>query len=201
MRRFLLTFVTLPLACAAQAETLLSDVTGNWAAPANNGFFYRAVLTREGDFLRLRIHEGMDAGALPSEPAFDNPQIAYASALPGARDWLEVGPEGQLLLNSVAANEGYVYSERLRIHHMDDQITVMGYAAYNNGPDGAASVPDDPFTCWSASCYSCVSDVWDGMSAVDGQPFARITPPVEAINAATWTPDTIYELGLCPAPN
>ncbi|WP_284163554.1 hypothetical protein [Frigidibacter sp. SD6-1] len=188
-------------ALPASAETVLSEVTGNWAAPANDGFYYRALLTHEGDYLRLRIFEGMSADALPAEPTFDSPRIAYASTLPEARDWLEVGPEGQLFLNSVAVNESHVYSERLWVHHMDNQVTVMGYETYNNGPDAVASMPANPFTCWGTHCYSCVADVWDGTSAIGDEPYAHISAPVEAINAATWTPETIYELGLCPAPD
>ncbi|WP_267633637.1 hypothetical protein [Frigidibacter sp. RF13] len=188
-------------ALPAAADTILSDVTGNWAAPQNNGFYYRAVLSQDGDYLRLRLYEGMAADGLPTEPTFDNPKIAYASTRPGAKDWLEVAPDGQLLLNGLTVNESHVYSDRLSIRHMDNQITVMGFATYNNGPDAVASMPDDPFTCWGTNCYSCVADVWEGLSVVGGKPYTRIDAAFEAINAAIWTPDTIYELGLCPAPD
>ncbi|HQY44955.1 MAG TPA: hypothetical protein PK450_12345 [Paracoccaceae bacterium] len=189
-------------ATTAHAETVLSDVTGNWAAPENNGYFYRAVLTSDGDYLRLRIYEGMAADTLEAEPMFDNPKIAYATgSTPGGKDWLEVGPTGALLLNSVTVNEGYVYSDQLTLSHMDNMIAAMSYWHSNNGPDAAATVPDDPFTCWAEGCYSCAADLWNGTAVAGGDQITAGQGLYEELNASFWTPESIYDLGFCPAPN
>ena len=128
MKPYLLALTAVVLSTGAlRAETVLSDVTGNWAAPKNDGYFYRAVLTQEGEYLRLRIYQGMSADTIEAEPQFDNPKIAYAaaSAGPGGKDWLEVGAQGELYLSDLTVNEGYAYTERLMIRMMDNQFTAM----------------------------------------------------------------------------
>ena len=55
-----LTAVTLSLALAlpVSADPLLSEVTGNWAGASNQGFHFRAQLTRNVDKARLTIWGG-----------------------------------------------------------------------------------------------------------------------------------------------
>ncbi len=188
------------LASPACAETVLSEVTGNWAAPENNGFYYRAALSGEGSELRLKIWQGMSPEGLEGAPALDNRGIAYAGPAPGDRQWLEVTPSGALQLSSLTEVEGYLYAERLTLSMMDFQFTVMAYEFYNN-PFRSTPVPADPFQCFTADCYSCVANVWDGTATAAGAPVAVPQRDFEAINAALWTPDSIYRLGFCPAPN
>lgn len=187
-------------ACPAAAQDVLSDVTGNWAAPENNGFYYRAVLTAEGDRLRLRIFQGMAPDAIESEPQFDNPAIAYRSPDPGGRDWLEVTETGALELKTVALVDGYLYSERTTIRMMDFQFTVMDYAAYNNALQSVPP-PDDVWQCFTEACYACEADVWTGTSVAGGEPQDVPEMDFEARNASYWTPERVFELGFCPAPN
>lgn len=199
----LLCLPALLIAGAAHAETVLSEVTGNWAGPAQNGFFYRAVLTQDEQYLRLRIYQGTSADRIETEPQFDNAKIAYVSGGVGGRgkDWLEVGAQGQLNLLSAATNEGYAYSERLTIQMMDNQFTAMAYGLYNNGPESVASMPASPVGCWTADCYSCEADLWNGTAVAGGEQIPVPAAGFEALNASDWTPERVYELGFCPAPN
>ncbi|MCU0829417.1 MAG: hypothetical protein MUE52_19030 [Tabrizicola sp.] len=194
---------TLLLAGAAQAETVLSEVTGNWAGSSNAGFFFRAVLSQEGDYLRLRIHQGMAADEIEAEPQFDNDRIAYApgGGAGGGNAWLEVGSTGALHLIGVSTTEGYAYSEALSIQFMDNQFTVMAYGMYNNGPDSVASMPETPVGCWAEGCYSCEADLWNQTALAGGEMIAVPPHDSEAANASAWTPERVYELGYCPAPN
>lgn len=204
MTPYLLALTAVVLSTGAlRAETVLSDVTGNWAAPKNDGYFYRAVLTQEGEYLRLRIYQGMSADTIEAEPQFDNPKIAYAaaSAGPGGKDWLEVGAQGELYLSDLTVNEGYAYTERLMIRMMDNQFTAMAFEQTNNGPDSVATMPDHPVGCWTDSCYSCKADLWNVSAVAGGESITLSQPDFAALNASLWTPDRIYELGFCPAPN
>lgn len=203
MRLSLLSLPVLLAAGAVQAETVLGDVTGNWAAPENNGFYYRAVLTEEGENLRLRIYQGMTADAIEAEPQFDNAAIAYASGSGAGdgKDWLEVGPKGELHLNSLTANDGYAYTERLTIQFMDNQFTVMAFEQHNNGSDSAATMPEDPVGCWTGQCYSCEADLWNHSAVAGGEQMSIPEHDFEALNASSWGPERIFELGYCPAPN
>lgn len=188
------------LASPATAEEILGDVSGNWAAPANDGFHYRAMLTSDGEYLRLRIWQGPIAGEFGPEPQLDNPRIAYASGAANGRNWLEVSPNGALQVNSVLQLDGYLYSERLTLRMMDFQFTTMAYAFYNN-PVAADAVPDQPFQCHGESCYSCEADLWNASAMAAGERVAVPRPDFEALNASLWTPESIYQLGFCPAPN
>lgn len=203
MRLTLLSLPLLLVSGAVQAETVLSEVTGNWAAPENNGFFYRAVLTQSGENLRLRIYQGMSADTIEAEPQFDNDKIAYASGsgAGGGNDWLEVDANGALHLIGVTTVEGYAYSEKLTIQFMDNQFTAMAFGMYNNGPDSVASMPENPVGCWTGQCYSCEADLWNQSAVAGGEKIQVPEHDFEALNASGWTPERIYELGYCPAPN
>lgn len=201
MRLRLLPLSLLALASAARAETVLSDVTGNWAAPQNDGFYYRAVLTDEGEMLRLRIYQGLTADGIETEPQLDNGGIAYASAKAGdgGRDWLEVGPNGELFLNSYVVNDSYVYTERLTIQLMDNQFTAMAFEQHNNGSVAAEAMPESPVGCFSGQCYSCEADLWNQSAVAGGEKIAVPAQDMEALNASSWTPGRAAELGYCPA--
>ena len=197
MKTLLLSLPALLLVGSAEAETVVGEVTGNWAAPKNDGYYYRAILTDEGEFLRLRIYQGMSADAIESEPQFDNARISHGFG----RDRLEVGPNGELYLSSLGITEGYAYSERLVIQMMDNQFTATAYEWYNNGPDSASSMPEDPFQCWGEACYSCKADLWNHTAVAGREAVAVPDHDFEALNASDWSPTRIFELGYCPAPD
>jgi hypothetical protein len=201
MTRSALSLFAILLSSAARAETVISEVTGNWAAPQNDGFYYRAVLSEAGDTLRLRIFQGMTADTIEAEPQFDNAAISYASRAAGGKDWLEVGADGALHLIGVTPNDGYAYSEKLTIQFMDNQFTAMAYGMYNNGPGSVASMPESPVGCWAEGCYSCEADLWNRTAIAGGEKMAVPEHDFEALNASSWTPDRVYQLGYCPAPN
>ncbi len=190
-----LIFAVLPAATPAVSQDVLSDGTGNWAAPEKNGFCYRAVLTAEGDRLWLRIFQGMAPDAIGSEPQFDNPAIAYRSPAPGGRDWLEVTETGALEMKAVAVVDGYIHSERTTIRMMDFQFTVMDYAACNNALKSAPP-PDDVWQCFAEACYACEADVWTGTAVAGGEPQDVPEMDFEARNASCWTPERVFELGF-----
>lgn len=180
------------------AQDVLGDLRGNWAAPANDGFSYRAVLTRQDGALRLRIWQAPDVAGVDANLQFDNAQIARHSVDDAIdRAWIEVLPNGALALNTLTYVEGYLYSERLILSFMDNQFTATAFASYNNW-DLPATLPADPFRCLSASCYACEADLWNGSATAGGE---RITPPpqdAEALNASYWTDTRVFELGFCP---
>jgi hypothetical protein len=184
----------------ACAEEALSEARGNWAGPGNQGFFYRAVLSQEGEALRLRIWQALSEAEVEANLQFDNPEIAWAPAGDSARAWIEALPEGGLALNILSFVEGYMYSERLIIASMDGQITAMSFASYNN-PLRSAVAPEDAFQCFSEACYSCEADLWNGTALADGEAIQAPPHDFEALNAAYWNGARVFELGFCPAPN
>ncbi len=207
MKAMLLSLPALLFAATVQAEVVLSEVSGNWAAPQNDGFYYRAVLTQEGEHLRLRIYQGGGADSIESEPQFDNARIGYFDAAPSNdnRDWLEVGSKGELYLTSLTLREGYLYTERLTIQMMDNQFTAMGYLWSNDwskrDPNWEAPASSDMTGCTSDTCYSCEADLWNGKAVAGGEAISVPKADFEALNASLWTPERVYELGYCPGPD
>lgn len=198
MRVWKLVVPVLLMARAAQAE-VVSEVTGNWAAPENDGYFYRAVLSDEGQGLRLRIWQGMSPDAIDDDPQFDNTGII---GLRGGetvdRAWLEVGATGELILTETSAVENYLYTERLTIRMLDNQFTAVAYLWSNDWGGGAAP---GAFGCLSEACYACEADLWNGTAKAGDEVVAVPEHDFEALNASWWSPVRAVELVFCPGPD
>jgi hypothetical protein len=199
----LLPALALCLAAApAAAQNVLSEVTGNWAAPGTDGFYFRAVLTAEGDMTRLRIWQGMAPDDLGDDPQFDNPNIALLSGGRNAQDWLEFDEAtGELRLLNLSETDGYHYVTELVIQYLDNQFTTKRYGFYNNYPDGGDIAPADPASCWSDACYSCEADIRGGKGIAGTQTYTIPQRPFEDLNASLWQPGREWEIGACPAPD
>jgi hypothetical protein len=190
MRR--LTALTLSLALAAPAfgQTLLSEATGNWAGPSNQGFFFRAHLTQERDMARLTIWGGR-TDAVPDaagDPDFDNARIALSAF--ATRQELEVIDTGQGSLLQVVtefADEEAEGRSVVQIQFLDNQYTVVGYYHLSKfyNPGGA------PVS------YECDVDLWNMVSIDNGQERQLGQVASDALNASDWTWDAAFERGYC----
>jgi hypothetical protein len=183
-------FLSLGLA-PALAEPI-SEVTGNWAGEAGNGFSFRAVLSDRDGKARLEIWNGMD-GDIPDGPAqLDVTGIVWRGNLIEAGEQrLEVseGPDATLLqIVTETSDEEYRSREALAVQYIDNQFTVVGYYAassdINTGGDA----------------FECDVDVWKDEVVVNG---ARRDVPAldfEAKNASQWTETSAVDMGYCPLP-
>jgi hypothetical protein len=182
--------LTLATALPATAQTILSEATGNWAGPSNEGFYFRAQLSPTEDKARLKIWGGALDGvpAASGDPEFDNDQIALAAF--ATRQELEVYDSGNgsvLQVVTEFADEDAEGRNVVQIQYIDNQYTVVGYyhlsKFYNPG--------GEPFT------RECDVDLWNMVSIDNGQ--ERQLEPVgfEALNASDWTWDAAFERGFC----
>ncbi len=182
--------LTLATALPATAQTILSEATGNWAGPSNEGFYFRAQLSPTKDMARLKIWGGSLDGvpAASGDPEFDNDQIALGAF--ATRQELEVYDSGNgsvLQVVTEFADEDAEGRNVVQIQYIDNQYTVVGYyhlsKFYNPG--------GEPFT------RECDVDLWNMVSIDNGQ--ERQLEPVgfEALNASDWTWDAAFERGFC----
>ncbi|NJS39846.1 MAG: hypothetical protein HC783_13470 [Rhodobacteraceae bacterium] len=182
--------MSLAAALPVTAQTLLSEATGNWAGPSNEGFYFRAQLSPTKDKARLRIWGGALDGVpkASGDPEFDNDQIALGAF--ATRQELEVYDSGQGSILQVVtefADEDAEGRSVVQIQYLDNQYTVVGYyhlsKFYNPG--------GEPFA------YECDVDLWNMVSIENGQ--QRTLEPVgfEALNASDWTWDAAFERGFC----
>ena len=190
MRRLSALILSLALALPVQAETVLSEASGNWAGASNQGFYFRARLVQNEDKARLMIWggamDGVPAGT--GEPEFDNPGIELTAF--ATRQALEVveSPNGSILQVVVEfADEDAEGRSVTQLQFIDNQYTVVGYyhrtSFYNPG--------GDPFT------RECEVDLWNMTSTEDGT--TRQLEPVafEALNASDWTWGAAFDRGFC----
>ena len=178
------------------AETDPQSVRGNWGDGADQAG-YQAILTPEGDFLRLQVFAVAQDGTVDAQPLVDNPAILDRSSRPGARAWLAPSPDGTLAVNTVMINDSYTYSDRLTLALVEGQVTVIRQDMFNVYPVGGQPA-SDPFSC-DGGCYACQADLRAG-TVQDGLNTLPI-PPLAALDAATWGPEQIYDLGFCPRPD
>lgn len=190
MRRLSALILSLALALPVQAETVLSEASGNWAGASNQGFYFRARLVQNEDKARLMIWggamDGVPAGT--GEPEFDNPGIELTAF--ATRQALEVveSPNGSILQVVVEfADEDAEGRSVTQLQFIDNQYTVVGSyhrtSFYNPG--------GDPFT------RECEVDLWNMTSTEDGT--TRQLEPVafEALNASDWTWGAAFDRGFC----
>jgi hypothetical protein len=174
-----------------QAETVLSEASGNWAGASNQGFYFLARLGRSDDKLRLSIWggalDGVPAGT--GAPEFDNPVFELSAF--ATREALEVveGRDGSSILQVVVefADEEAEGRSVTQLQFIDNQYTVVGYSNLSRfyNPGGA------PFT------KECSVDLWNMVAVENG--VERQLEPVgfEALNASDWTWGAAYDRGFC----
>jgi hypothetical protein len=189
MRHLTALTLTLALTLPASAQTLLSEASGNWAGPSNQGFYFLARLTQNEDKARLVIWNG--TGGVPSDksdPQFDNAQIALGAF--ATRQDLEVldSPNGSILqVVTEFADEEAEGRSVVQLQFIDNQFTVVGYyhlsKFYNPG--------GEPYS------YECDVDLWKMVSIDNGK--ERQLEPVgfEALNASDWTFSAAFDRGFC----
>lgn len=184
--------LVLPFAMAlpVQAQTVISEATGNWAGVSNQGFYFRAQLSQNADNLRLSIWGGALDGvpAATGEPEFDN--AAFDLSAFATRQKLEVvdTPTGSILQVVVEfADEEAEGRSVTQLQFIDNQYTVVGYyhrsKVYN--PGGA------PFT------KNCEVDLWQMTSTEDGVTRELDSVGFEALNASDWTWGAAFDRGFC----
>ncbi len=190
MRALTALTLTLALSLPASAQSVLSEATGNWAGPSNEGFYFRAQLTQNKDQARLQLWGGALDGVPDANgaPEFDNDQIALSAF--ATRQELEVfdDPSGSTLqVVTEFADEEAEGRTVVQIQYLDNQYTITGYyhrsMFYNPG--------SQPFT------YECDVDLLNMVTIDDG--VERKLKPVnsEALNASDWTWDAAFDRGYC----
>ncbi|MDP3195065.1 hypothetical protein [Tabrizicola sp.] len=190
MRRFAALTLTLAFAMQVQAQTVLSEASGNWAGASKQGFHFLARLVQNDDTARLMIWGGALDGVPTGEgdPEFDN-RVMELSAF-ATRQALEVveTSDGSILQVVVEfADEDAEGRSVTQLQYIDNQYTVVGYyhrsKFYNPG--------GDPFT------RECEVDLWKMTSTEDG--VTRELEPVgfEALNASDWTWGSAFDRGFC----
>ncbi|WP_137110368.1 hypothetical protein [Rhodobacter sp. SY28-1] len=181
--------LTLAIGLPAAAQTVLSEVSGNWAGPSNTGFYFTAQLVQNKDRLGLVIWNGNDgAPGTSGSPEFDNREIELGAF--ATRQDLEVldSPNGSILQITVEfADEEAEGRSVTQIQRIDNQYTVVGYyhrsSFYNPG--------GEPYS------YDCDVDLWNMVSVDNGT--RRQLEPVgfEALNASDWTFGAAFDRGFC----
>ena len=173
------------LAVPAEAETLLSEASGNWAGASNQGFYFLARLTQNEDAARLVIWGGAMDG-VPSgegEPEFDNPEIALGAF--ATRQELEVidTSAGSILqIVTEYADEESEGRSVLQIQYLDTQYTVVGYFHADDGVGGH---------------YECDIDFLRGVATQDGVERRLSEMAVDELNASDWTFNAAFDRGYC----
>ena len=173
----------------AQADTILSEVSGNWAGASGAGFAFRAVLSQVEDRTRLQIWQGLDAAPAEGAAQFDNDAIALSAFATAQKLELLTNENGTILgVTTRFADEEGAGQEVLLISFLDNQFTVIGYAH-----DSMLGIGNDPKVH-----LLCEVDLWNGTAVVNG--VATVLPPTdfEAKNASLWTFGAAFDRGYCP---
>lgn len=179
----------LALTAPALAQTVLSEASGNWAGPSNQGFHFRAQLVQNEDRLGLRIWNAID-GVPPAsdDPAFDNDQIELgAFATLQALEVVETPAGSTLQVVVEFADEEAEGRSVTQIQFLDNQFTVVGYyhRSHVYNPGGAPIVTE------------CDVDLWNRV-AIDNGVERRLEPvDFEALNASDWTWGAAFDRGFC----
>jgi hypothetical protein len=183
--RFLTVAFVLAFAVPAQAEILLSEVTGNWAGTAGNGFYFRAVLTQEEDRARLRIWQDLNGVPEGGDPQFDNGEIALGAFTTLQELRLRETGEGTVMTVFTGfADETGSGRERVEIRYMDNQFTVVGYHLELDTEVGAP--------------WICRVDMLGGFREVENVGSEFAVPAFEDLNASAWFPGAAFDDGYCP---
>lgn len=184
--------LTLALCLAANpvmADTMLSEVTGNWAGPALNGFYFRAVLSQVDDRARLQIWNGTDAVPTGEGRGLDNAAFALGAFATEQRLEVLESADGSILQVITAfADEEAEGREVVQISFIDNQFTVLGYTHQSTGYNPGGT----PLT------MSCEVDLWNSKVTIDGVTSDLAPIGFEAMNVSEWTFGAAFARGYCP---
>jgi hypothetical protein len=182
-------FVVLAMCLAAapaHAEFLLSEVTGNWAGTSQQGFYFRAVLSQEGDAARLRVWHDLNGVPEGGDPQLDNAEIALGAFTTTQELRLRETGEGTVLTVFTGfADETGSGREWVNIRYMDNQFTVVSYQFELDAEVGAP--------------WSCQLDLLQGYRTVNNEESDFARPGFEDLNASEWFPGAAFSDGYCPA--
>jgi hypothetical protein len=186
--RLLIAAFALAFAVPAQAEILLSEVTGNWAGQAGGGFYFRAVLTQEEDRARLRIWQDLNGVPEGGDPQFDNGEIALGAFTTLQELRLRETGEGTVMTVFTGfADETGSGREVVDIRYMDNQFTVVGYRLELDAVSMDVELPPS----------TCVVDLLNGFLTVDNVDSEFAVPAFEDLNATGWYPGAAIAKGYC----
>jgi hypothetical protein len=179
------------LALPAQAGTLLSEVSGNWAGASGQGFTFIARLSQEDDMARLQVWNAAP-DAVPTaegDPALDNAGIALGAF--ATRQELEVIDTSDGLILQIVTEFTDEEAEGrtvVQIRYLDNQFTVTGFfhGEVSHGYAGVAPV-----------AYECDLDLLQGVAKVDGVERALPAMPFEELNASGWSFGAAFDRGYC----
>jgi hypothetical protein len=177
--------LSLSLALPAAGQTLLSEVSGNWAGSSGTGFTFLARLTQNEDKARLTIWGGGPGSPAVAEgdPQFDNGAIALgAFATKQALEVLDTGEASILQIVTEYADEEGSGRVVMQLQFIDNQFTVVGYSHAGE---------------YVGKAFECDVDLWKMTATEDGK--TRELEPVgfEALNASEWIWSTPYDRGFC----
>ena len=197
MTKHLIASLLAAFPAGAFAQDILSTATGNWAGASNQGFFYRAELYPNGDFVGLRICQSLDAppASCPADAIeLNNPAIqGHMTIGVNLENTLIANPDGTLTLRARADDESYTFTENVVIQMMDNQFTVMGYFLNSSEIEQVEGQERDIF--------ECNADVWNDVAEWSFGPSTWQGASFEDKNASLWHPGRAAELGICVAIN
>lgn len=185
MRSLAVLALALTFAVPTQAQTVLSEASGNWAGSKGTGFSFLARLTQNEDKARLTIWGGNpgEVAVAEGDPQFDNADIALgAFATKQALEVVDTGDASILQIVTEYADEEGSGRVVTQLQFIDNQFTVVGY--YHAGE-------------YVGKAFECEVDLWKMTSTEDGK--TRELEPVgfEALNASDWIWSTPYDRGFC----
>jgi len=191
VRRFFLPALLAAFASTAAAQSLPLIVEGNWQPPDSANQF-RAELTEEGDFARLRIY---DQGA--TEPVLDVAEFVQVMAIaPDSVTWLESVPGGLRIISDSPTN-AHPFREEIILQRAGGKIIIA--RSFTNWVEepftdeyGVDYVPAQP-----GALRTCTVDFLDG--TVDWSGEMQPLPDLSADDtlAKNWGYGRVYSLGLC----
>ncbi len=176
-------------ASPARAEPA-PEVTGNWAGPSNQGFYFRAALEQSApDSVSLLIWNGNDAvPARAGEPALNVPEFALSAFVRAQGLQLVEDADGTTLqVVTDFADEVAEGREVVSIQFLDFQYTVVGYSHHSEEyAEGGGTIP-----------YACDIDFRGGKVTENGTTRDLPAMDFEATNASGWHFAVAFDRGWC----
>ncbi|WP_284163553.1 hypothetical protein [Frigidibacter sp. SD6-1] len=186
------------LLCAAtpsMAETILSEASGNWQPP-DMAAYARAVLTQDGEALRLRIYESETPGATDGTLVLDNPAIGTAAMIADGRAWLEFDGTGTLGLMTRGIDGTGLTVTRTAIASTSEGLLVVGYYRGHFSAK-AQNSEDELLNCYGTECPTCSLSVMKSDLLLWGERMALPDLRRSDFTLGDWRDAKIAELGLC----
>jgi hypothetical protein len=172
------------------AQTMPSEVTGNWAGLQENDYWFRAQLLDGDGGPRLLVWNG-DLLVEPRTPSLD---VTGIVGLVGTQmeddqglDVNVMDDATDLLIVTKSADGRHLFKETVHIRYFDAQFTVVGYSWSSTDIKTGDAV------------FDCSVDLVSDVSLVNGEARDISIRDFAAKNAAFWTATSAVDLGYCPA--